>query len=129
MSMSIFKTALLTATACVFFSFVEDGKINISISSPTVKSTYKTRDTVWIKASVTSSEALHDVSIKVISLLDSSIVFSKHVHSHSTNMNIKEFYINPVLDKSDMKLVISTTGHDGKEAAKSEVKFKCLAKK
>ncbi len=129
MKQSLLKTGFIPATILVLLlSFTYEDVITFEFISPHAKSVYKVRDTVWIKANINSTGALHNVNIKVINLKDSSVVYSKQIHSHSTMLTVQEFYINPVVEKADMLLSISTTGHEGKETARSVIKFKCLAK-
>lgn len=123
------KSSLILAASLLILAFKGQQTITIKIDSPSIKSIYKVRDTVRIKAAITATESLHDVSIKVIDTRDSVEVYSKHIHSHSASMTINEFYINPVLEKANMRLIISTSGHGGAETARSQVDFKCLAKK
>ncbi len=129
MKAPLLKSLLFCSSLCLFVSFTKDEAVQIKIASPTEKSVYKFRDTVWVKADISSSDALHDVMVKVVNLKDSTIIFSKSIHSHSNTLSVKEFYINPVFEKSDVKLSISTTGHGGIETARKEVVFKCLEKK
>lgn len=124
-----FLTITLVLCSLLSFSFIDEEGISIRISSPDTKKTYQAGDTVWLKASVNAPGALHDVSLKVVNLKDSSVVFSKVLHSHSSSMTIREFYINPVTEKSDMSFVISMKGHDGKESARNALRFKCAARK
>jgi hypothetical protein len=122
---STFAIALLFVAA----SFTFEDTITIRITSPGTKSVYQPKDTIWLKGSASSTGALHDVSLKVISLKDSSVLFAKTIHSHSTSLNFNEYFINPVLDKSDLKFIVSTKGHDGRTAASQEQVFKCAAGK
>jgi len=129
MKHSLIRTAGFAAALTFIFAFTMADTISITISSPSTKSTYRLKDTVWINAHVNSTGALHDVNIKVMNLKDSSVVFSKYIHSHGTSIDIREYYINPVFEKSNMKLIISTTGHEGVESSRKELEFKCLSKK
>jgi hypothetical protein len=124
----LLKSSLVMFSSLLLLAFKGNDAIIIKIDSPTIKSVYKVRDTIWIKANVTASESLHDVSIRVIDTRDSVEMYSKHIHSHGSSMAINEYYINPVTEKANMRLVISTSGHGGTETARSHVDYKCLAK-
>lgn len=126
---NLFLSTIAVAFLCVATAFTCEDTITISITSPGNKSVYFPKDTIWLKGSANSTGALHDVSLKVIHLKDSSVLFSKTIHSHSTSLNFNEYFINPVLDKSDLKFIVSTKGHDGRTAASQEQVFKCAAGK
>lgn len=118
------QTFLITAFALLVFSaFTFQSAIDISILSPTEKKEYNTLDTIFIKAKVSSNSELHNVNVKVISVDDNMVLFSKNIHSHGSVVNVNEFFINPLKDKKAMKLTIQTSGHDEQVTASKDLLF------
>ncbi len=119
------KNTFIISSLLIFVlsAFHTGASIEISISNPTATSVFKPMDTIRIKAKVSSTEALHNVNIKVITTDQNQVLFSKNIHTHGISADINEYFVNPLLEKKELKLIIQTTGHDNNESASKELLF------
>ena len=106
-----------------------DEQIKIQIIQPIEKLVYRPGDTIWIEADVRSNAQLHNINLTVTNLDDKIVLYSKNIHSHANAIHIKEFFINPLLEKKGLSLNIKTTDHDGKTTASQVVNFSTAARK
>jgi hypothetical protein len=107
---------LLSLALLSFTSFDQD-KIKIQIIKPVEKWVHQPLDTIWIEAFVRSNEQLHNISIEVLNLNDSMVLYNKNIHTHANSAYVKEFFINPLIEKKGLRLTIKTNDHDGKITA------------
>ncbi len=122
-------TFLCISVFLVFSAFRSYETISIKIQNPIEKMVYKPKDTIRISAQIQAESELHNIYLKVISLKDSNVVYSKNIHTHSNSASIQEYFINPLLEKTALRLIVQTTGHDGKETASQWVNFSTSTKK
>jgi hypothetical protein len=119
---------LLSLALLGFTSFDQD-KIKIQIIKPVEKWVHQPLDTIWIEAFVRSNEQLHNISIEVLNLNDSMVLYNKNIHTHANSAYVKEFFINPLIEKKGLRLTIKTNDHDGKITASEWLNFSTAAKK
>jgi hypothetical protein len=119
---------LLSLALLSFTSFDQD-KIKIQIIKPVEKWVHQPLDTIWIEAFVRSNEQLHNISIEVLNLNDSMVLYNKNIHTHANSAYVKEFFINPLIEKKGLRLTIKTNDHDGKITASEWLNFSTAAKK
>lgn len=119
------KNTFLISSLLIFVlsAFHTGASIEISILNPTATSVFKPMDTIRIKAKVSSTEALHNVNIKVLTTDQNQVLFSKNIHTHGISADINEFFVNPLPEKKELKLIIQTTGHDNNVSASKELLF------
>lgn len=123
------KTLLISSLAFLSFTTFDQDKIKIQIIKPVEKWVHQPKDTIWIEADVRSSEQLHNISIEVLNLNDSIVLYNKNIHTHANAAHVKEFFINPLLEKKGLKLTIKTNDHDGKITASKTLNFSTAARK
>lgn len=98
----------------------------IDIKSPQTQTNYLKGDTIIISAEVISDAALHDVNVVISSEKDSNMVyFNKNYHTHGSRQSIQLMYIVPVVEKTNLRLMISTYDHGNVQTAKKQVIVRC----
>ena len=120
---------LLLSLAFLSFTNFDQDKIKIQILKPVEKWVHKPMDTIWIEADVRSSEQLHNISIEVLNLDDSIVLYNKNIHTHANAAHVKEFFINPLVEKKGLRLTIKTNDHDGKITASQFLNFSTADRK
>jgi hypothetical protein len=120
---------MLLSFALLSFTTFDQDKIKIQIIKPVEKWVHQPMDTIWIEADVRSSEQLHNISIEVLNLNDSVVLYNKNIHTHSNAAHVKEFFINPLLEKKGLRLTIKTNDHSGKVTASEWLNFSTAARK
>jgi hypothetical protein len=122
-------TFLILSLAFLSFTNFDQDKIKIQIIKPIEKWVHQPIDTIWVEADVRSSEQLHNISIEVLNLDDSVVLYSKNIHTHANSAHVKEFFINPLIEKKGLRLTIKTNDHDGKITASEWLNFSTAARK
>ena len=125
----ILKIASILCLSYLSFSPISTNKITIKIIDPIEKWVYKPLDTIWIKADIRSNEQLHNINLLVMNLEESVVLYNKNIHTHANTVQVKEFFINPLLEKKGLRLSIKTNDHDGNILASEWVNFSTSAKK
>lgn len=120
---------LLFLLYLVTASFRNGEGVSIRITSPSPGSEFAGGDTIRIRAELSSAEALHDVSIRVITVKDSMTVYSRNIHSHATSVSVNEFFVFPVPVKQELRLIIKTSGHGGETVGHASTVFTAGGKK
>ena len=123
------STIVILSLAFLSFTTFDQDKIKIQIIKPLEKWVHQPMDTIWIEADVRSSEQLHNISIEVLNLNDSVVLYHKNIHTHSNAAHVKEFFINPLIEKKGLRLTIKTNDHDGKITASEWLNFSTAARK
>jgi hypothetical protein len=123
------NTFLILSLAFLSFTTFDQDKIKIQIIKPVEKWIHQPMDTIWIEADVRSSEQLHNISIEVLNLNDSIVLYNKNIHTHANAAHVKEFFINPLIEKKGLRLTIKTNDHDGKITASEWLNFSTAARK
>jgi hypothetical protein len=123
------KTFIFFSLSLLSFTIFDQDKIKINITKPVEKWVHKPLDTIWIEADVRSNEQLHNIALQVINLDDSMVLYSKNIHTHANAAHVKEFFINPLLEKKGLTLTIKTTDHGGNVTASQQVNFSTAARK
>lgn len=123
------STIVILSLAFLSFTTFDQDKIKIQIIKPIEKWVHQPMDTIWIEADVRSSEQLHNISIEVLNLNDSVVLYHKNIHTHSNAAHVKEFFINPLIEKKGLRLTIKTNDHDGKITASEWLNFSTAARK
>lgn len=126
------KSQLLAVTALTILSIIackkndDDASIdNVVITSPTSGQTFDAMDTVPIKALLQNSSEMHGYAIQLANLTDTTIVFEMDEHAHGTSITIDTFWVNNVMEHSDMRLYITAEiDHEGTTVTDS-VSFHC----
>ena len=122
-------TFIILSLAFLSFTTFDQDKIKIQILNPFEKWVHEPLDTIWIEADVRSSEQLHNISIEVLNLNDNIVLYNKNIHTHANAAHVKEFFINPLLDKKGLTLTIKTNDHDGNITASQKVNFSTAVRK
>ena len=122
-------TFIILSLAFLSFTTFDQEKIKIQILKPVEKWVHAPLDTIWIEADVRSSEQLHNISIEVLNLNDNIVLYNKNIHTHANAAHVKEFFINPLLDKKGLTLTIKTNDHDGNITASQKVNFSTAVRK
>ena len=123
------STIVILSLAFLSFTTFDQDKIKIQIIKPLEKWVHQPMDTIWIEADVRSSEQLHNISIEVLNLNDSVVLYHKNIHTHSNAAHVKEFFINPLIEKKGLRLTIKTNDHSGKVTASEWLNFSTAARK
>ena len=123
------STIVILSLAFLSFTTFDQDKIKIQIIKPLEKWVHQPMDTIWIEADVRSSEQLHNISIEVLNLNDSVVLYHKNIHTHSNAAHVKEFFINPLIEKKGLRLTIKTNDHAGKITASEWLNFSTAARK
>ena len=98
----------------------------IDIKSPQTQTNYQKGDTIFISAEVSSDAALHDVNVVITSENDSNMVFfNKNYHTHGSRQTIQLMYILTLVDKTNLRLMISTYDHGNVQTAKKQMIVRC----
>lgn len=130
------KYFALVACASVFFLScthdVEDNPpdppvvVEFSIDEPTPDSIYYLNDTVHIHGSLRFDNGLHGWMVELYNISTDSIMYTEEVHDHANELEFSTWWVNDVVDHSDMELTIGAiTDHDGGVEEKV-VHFHCM---
>jgi len=116
----LFALLLLAITG---FKPLDSADVKIQIITPAENASVKMGDTVFITGSVTSDNALHDVSIKVKTADNLLTLYSENIHTHGNQLTINKNYIQTIKYKTELVLEISTRDHSGTVTATATRKF------
>ncbi len=98
----------------------------IDIKSPQTQTNYQKGDTIFISAEVSSEAALHDVNVLITSENDSNMVFfNKNYHTHGSRQTIQLIYILTLVNKTNLRLMVSTYDHGNVQTAKKQMIVRC----
>jgi hypothetical protein len=123
--MNILKITLIAIVSFGFQSlFAQATKIDIK--SPQTQNKYQKGDTIFISAEVSSDAALHDVNVVISSENDSNMVFfNKNYHTHGSRQTIQLMYILTLVEKTNLRLMISTYNHGNVQTARKQLIVRC----
>ena len=115
-----FALLLLAITG---FKPLDVSDVKINIITPAENASVKMGDTVFITGTVTSENALHDVSITVRTADNLLTLYSENIHTHGNQLSINKNYIQTIKYKTELVLEISTRDHSGNIIASATRKF------
>lgn len=100
-------------------------KATITVASPLTSTTYLLGDTVFVQATITCPSEMHGYDAYILNETSGDTVWTDAVHDHGDAFTIDGFWVNDVMDHSDMLLHIEAEiDHDGNTTEK-EVAFHC----
>lgn len=129
MNKRTFQPLILIFVFTLLSAFSLHDHVDIQILKPVTGNNYTSGDTIHIAADLKSESPIHDISIQVTSLIDSSVVYSKVIHTHSTSAKVREYFVFSFPETVPLALKIQTKGHAGSPSASAEVRFKGGGKK
>lgn len=109
--------------------FSRHDQVKIKILQPSPESVFKNGDTIFISADLQSESAIHDIAIRISSRQDSSVVYSKVIHTHSNFAQVREYFVFSAPVQVPLTLSIQTKGHSGSASSNAEVHFAAGGKK
>ncbi len=123
--MNSLKITLIAIVSIGFQSLCAQAT-RIDIKSPQTQTNYQKGDTIFISAEVSSDAALHDVNVVITSENDSNMVFfNKNYHTHGSRQTIQLMYILTLVDKTNLRLMVSTYDHGNVQTAKKQMIVRC----
>lgn len=91
---------------------------NVEIASPYESQTFKTNDTVFIKAQINAGVEMHGYEISLVKN-DSVVIYAESEHVHCTEIDIEKKWVNNLTGQNELKLTIkATVDHEGMEMSK-----------
>lgn len=123
------KSALLTTVCLIVCSFVavnhssQHNDAKVKLIAPTDKQTFKKGDTIFIKAELSSSHALHDVNSS-IEMEGQGVIFQDNLHTHNSNMTYEKYYVNNMKLKGNLVVKVFLKDHSGQITAIDSVLVK-----
>jgi hypothetical protein len=123
---SSFVLGTLCLIVCSFIAVNHKSQHNdakIKIIAPTTNQIFKKGDTIFIKAELTSSHALHDVNSS-IELEGQGVVFQDNLHTHSNNLTYEKSYVHNMKLKGNLVVKVFLKDHSGQISAVDSVVVK-----
>lgn len=87
----------------------------ISIASPMANQMVTSNQAITIQATISGLATIHGYKLFIRKKSDSTVLFTKDVHEHATNITVSETWTVPVVTAhTDLELeVVATLDHDG----------------
>jgi len=104
----------------------DSSQVKITIQSPAEGQTFRTGDTVFLKALVNYVSEMHGYELTLRNAADSTVLYENDQHVHTDNFNIADYWIDTLSGPADIRLTLSAEiDHEGHSASK-DVNFKSL---
>ncbi len=111
--LSIFSLCLISCSKDKEMPAISE-TVEITILKPTENQSFKTGDTIQIRANITSNMDLHGWGVSIRRKGDDSLVYSWANHYHAQLYNISPFWINTLnADTTYFLSVDAATDHSG----------------
>jgi hypothetical protein len=93
----------------------------INFTSPTLTATYRSADSIAIRATAISTATIHGYDIIVRKLNDTTKLYFKNVHDHNDTLSINQKWKNNITTQTNMEaeivLYLDHEGHTGSKKA------------
>jgi hypothetical protein len=124
MRKAIYAAMVLFAACQKKADMVPDAsKVTMDIQSPNPGQTFRSGDTVYIKAGLIYQGELHGYEVKIVDTASGFIVYDNARHVHTDRFDINDKWVCTTTQPSGLKLIIiANIDHNG-EVAQKEMMF------